>query len=99
YRPEPGDRIQMWGRWSIECGHADWHAELHPIEAYVTSHSEEKLDAALGRKVVASVVVTGDWAGGRLELDAWPPPRPNASARLLWRRLDGGREAQLTLQS
>src|SRR5207248_1726098 len=35
YRPEPGDRIHLVGRWVIDCGHEDWHAELHPIEAFV----------------------------------------------------------------
>ena len=40
YRPEPGDRIYMVGRWIIDCGHDNWGAELHPLEMYVSSHME-----------------------------------------------------------
>jgi len=36
--------------------------------------------------VVASVVVTGDWPGGKLELDVWPTARSSAAATLEWRR-------------
>ncbi len=79
FRPQPGDRIQMAGRWVIDCGHDDWHAELHPIGAFVTEHVE-------GERAVASVVVTGDWPGGQLDLDVWPPARPSPSATLVWQR-------------
>ena len=78
YRPEPGDRIFMTGRWVVDCGHDDWHAELHPIEAIVSAHLQQSA-------VVASVVVTGDWPGGKLELDVWPPARSRAAATLHWR--------------
>lgn len=33
YRPDPGDRITVAGRWIIDGGHDDFHTELHPIEA------------------------------------------------------------------
>lgn len=83
YRPDPGDRIHLAGRWVVDCGHADWHAELHPIEAFASSHTT---DTRAGGETVASVVVTGDWLGGALELDLWPTARPAASAALAWRR-------------
>lgn len=84
YRPEPGDRIFMSGRWIIDCGHDDWHAELHPFESYVSSHRESR-DEALGlTEVVSSVVVTGAWPGGVLEFDLWPPARPSPTAVLKW---------------
>ena len=79
YRPEPADRISMTGRWVVDCGHDDWHTELHPIESFVAAHVA---DSAID----ASVVVTGDWPGGELELDVWPPARPSASGVLRWRR-------------
>jgi hypothetical protein len=66
FRPEPGDRIYMTGRWVVDCGHGDWHGELHPIESYVSSHIE-RVDTARrpgaigGIQVVAKVVVTGTW--------------------------------------
>jgi hypothetical protein len=66
FRPEPGDRIYMTGRWIVDCGHPDWHGELHPIESYVSSHIERVNSArrprAIGQiQVVAKVVVTGTW--------------------------------------
>src|SRR5439155_697076 len=81
YRTEPGDRIHLVGRWVIDCGHEDWHAELHPIEAFVSTHARVRSAASGGFEGLASVVVTGDWPGGRLALDLWPPARPAAAAR------------------
>jgi hypothetical protein len=82
YRPEPGDRISMTGRWVVDCGHDDWHTELHPYESFVSSHAQRKSSAIGGTEIVASVVVTAAWQGGTLELDIWPPARPSATARL-----------------
>jgi hypothetical protein len=79
YRPEPGDRLHLTGRWVIDCGHSDWHGELHPVESYVSSH-------LLGDSTVVSVVVTGEWAGGELDLEVWPPARPNSRATLAWKQ-------------
>ena len=86
YRTEPGDRIHLVGRWVIDCGHEDWHAELHPIEAFVSTHARTHAAASGGFEGLASVVVTGDWPGGRLALDLWPPARPAAATTLAWRR-------------
>jgi hypothetical protein len=80
FRPEPGDRIQMVGRWVVDCGHEDWHTELHPIEAFVSAH-------VVRGATLATLVVTGDWSGGTLELSLWPPARPAAERRLAWERL------------
>jgi LGFP repeat len=38
YRPEPGDRIDVQGRWIVDCGHEDWHTEFHPIEVIMSSY-------------------------------------------------------------
>lgn len=38
YRPEPGDRIAARGQWTIDCGHPDWHAELHPASLLASSY-------------------------------------------------------------
>lgn len=86
YRPEPGDRIHITGRWIIDCGHDDWHAELHPYELVVSSHIEtgNRPQAIDNTEVVAAVVLTGAWAGGTLEFDIWPPARPNSIAVLDW---------------
>jgi len=30
YRVEEGDRVAVFGRWIVDCGHADFHTEIHP---------------------------------------------------------------------
>jgi hypothetical protein len=30
FRPEPGDRAVARGAYIVDCGHPDWHTELHP---------------------------------------------------------------------
>ena len=30
YRPRQGDRVAVFGRWIIDCGHDNWHSEIHP---------------------------------------------------------------------
>jgi hypothetical protein len=79
FRPEPGDRIHLTGRWIVDCAHEDWHGELHPVESYVTEH-------AVDNDAVGSLVVTSDWPGGDLDQDVWPLARPAAGAMLAWHR-------------
>jgi hypothetical protein len=97
YWPEPGDRIHLVGRWIVDCGHEDWHGELHPYEVYVTSHLQanspiaspmagQPAEARHGDVAVDKVVTTGAWRGGSVLLDLWPPPRPSADAHLTWTR-------------
>jgi len=38
--PHEGDRIAMKGRWIIDCGHNDFHSELHPITFMAFGHEE-----------------------------------------------------------
>jgi len=49
YIPREGDRIAMRGRWIIDCGHGDFHGELHPITFMAFGHEE-------GTKTVAHVL-------------------------------------------
>ncbi len=98
FRPEPGDQIEMTGRWVIDCEHPNWQGELHPMESFISSHAYPEtrqtvinnvvVRQAIGHVgVVASVVVTSDWHGGLpLELDIWPLARPSATAVLRWER-------------
>lgn len=39
YIPQAGDRIAMRGRWIIDCGHNDFHTELHPITFMAFGHA------------------------------------------------------------
>lgn len=38
YRPEAGDRAVMRGMWIVDCGHPDWHGELHPASLLQSSY-------------------------------------------------------------
>jgi hypothetical protein len=38
YLPHEGERIAMRGRWIIDCGHGDFHSELHPITFMAFGH-------------------------------------------------------------
>jgi hypothetical protein len=49
YIPHEGDRIAMRGRWIIDCGHNDFHAELHPITFMAFGHQ-------VGSKTVVHVI-------------------------------------------
>jgi len=83
FRPEPGDRIDMRGRLITDCGHDDWHIELHPIELVVSQHEQPNPAALGGWESLARVVVTGEWNGAALSFDLWPPARPSSNARLV----------------
>jgi hypothetical protein len=39
YVPKVGDRVAMKGRWIIDCGHNDFHSELHQITLAAFGHS------------------------------------------------------------
>ncbi len=52
YVPHGGDRVAMRGRWIIDCGHNDFHAELHPITFMAFGHEE-------GAKTAVHVLANG----------------------------------------
>ncbi|MBI1748808.1 MAG: hypothetical protein HYR55_19815 [Acidobacteria bacterium] len=92
FRPEIGDRIMMVGRWIVDCGHDHWSTEIHPIEAFVTSHnSATELSA---ESTLTNVILTSAWMGSRRDADGqmtvgttvlnlYPPVRPTPDARLI----------------
>jgi hypothetical protein len=47
--PREGERIALRGRWIIDCGHNDFHAELHPITFMAFGH-------AVGQKTVVHAI-------------------------------------------
>jgi len=49
YIPHEGERIAVRGRWIIDCGHGDFHSELHPITFMAFGH-------AVGSKTVVHVL-------------------------------------------
>jgi hypothetical protein len=70
YIPQEGDRIAMRGRWLIDCGHNDFHGELHPITFMAFGHAE-------GAKTVVHVLsnayrVTQLYGAGTAEVNGAP---------------------------
>jgi len=37
-QPQPGDRVVLTGRWIVDCGHADFHTEVHPVTFLAWAH-------------------------------------------------------------
>lgn len=35
YRAQDGDRVAVLGRWIVDCGHSDFHSEIHPPLVHV----------------------------------------------------------------
>jgi hypothetical protein len=82
FRPDPGDRIFMEGRWVIDCGPGDWTSEIHPYELVISTHAETRKTAIDSHEATSAVTITSDWTGDTLEFDLWPSARPKATARL-----------------
>jgi hypothetical protein len=62
YRPEPGDRAVVRGLWIIDCGHPDWHSELHPASLLVSSYLQTRDYAPiLGDTWNRPLRLTGNW--------------------------------------
>jgi hypothetical protein len=40
YRPKTGDRVTVFGRWIIDCGHDNWETEIHPPLLTVVAHPD-----------------------------------------------------------
>jgi hypothetical protein len=84
YIPQEGDRIATRGRWIIDCGHNDFHTELHPITFMAFGH-------AVGSKTVVHVLsnpyrVTELYGFGTGEVNSSSPkgtPFPQALAETI----------------
>ena len=62
FRPEPGDRAVVRGLWIIDCGHPDWHAELHPASLLESSYLQTADYApVLGATWNRPLRLTGNW--------------------------------------
>jgi hypothetical protein len=93
--PAVGDLVHTTGRWIVDCGHATYKTELHPIFSYArmkTVISETNAFTGLeddlfnGRPATrVGILVNGWFPGGdnnAIEFDAFPPPRPSPDAVL-----------------
>jgi hypothetical protein len=74
YIPKSGDRVAMKGRWIIDCGHNDFHSELHPITFMAFGHQS-------GSKTVVHVLsnpyrVTQNYGAGPVQVNSPPAGKP-----------------------
>jgi hypothetical protein len=62
FRPEAGDRAAVRGLWIIDCGHPDWHAELHPASLLVSSYLQtDDYAPTLGATWNRPLRLTSNW--------------------------------------
>jgi hypothetical protein len=62
FRPEPGDRAVIRGQWIVDCGHADWHTELHPATLIQSSYLQTNdVSPSLGLTWNRPLRLTGNW--------------------------------------
>jgi hypothetical protein len=38
--PSVGDRVSVFGHWIVDCGHNDYHTEIHPVVFMAFAHTE-----------------------------------------------------------
>ena len=57
YRPRLGDRVAVFGRWIVDCGHTDFHTEIHPPLVLARAESvsaDETLSTVVARPYLVS---------------------------------------------
>ena len=102
FEPQAGERIAMRGRWIIDCGHNDFHTELHPITFMAFGH-------AVGSKTVVHVVsnpyrVTELYGFGTAGVNSAPkgthfPQALEETIGALTKKSIEGKQAAITLQT
>ncbi len=81
---QPGDRVYVAGRWISDCGCHPWtscsspyRSEIHPPAIMMDIFTEQRL----GQPATIGEIIYLDWwyPGQMVDLDIFPPPRPNAT--------------------
>jgi hypothetical protein len=57
YRAQEGDRVAVFGRWIVDCGHEDFHTEIHPPLLFVTARTGATQGSPTPGSVTVSTVV------------------------------------------
>lgn len=102
YIPHEGERIAARGRWIIDCGHNDFHSELHPITFMAFAHQA-------GTKTIVHVLsnpyrVTQLYGFGTAEVNSAPkgtafPQALEETIASVTERSIGGIPAAITLSA
>jgi hypothetical protein len=76
----PGDLIFAVGRWIVDCGHNDYHTEIHPSFVIAYMRTEQYT----GKPATAAYIwVNGFYPGDPVDVEIYPPPRPSPDASLV----------------
>src|SRR5438105_9591446 len=62
YRPREGDRMAVWGRWIVDCGHSIFSTEIHP-PLVLASARAVSADTTSVRLVGRAFLVSQDYGG------------------------------------
>ena len=71
YRPVPGDRVTIAGRWIFDCGHNP-RTEIHPAAIVASEHEEWRADVAGGAQQVEVLQVWTNGAPGAVHVPLAP---------------------------
>jgi len=78
--PLQGDVLFAAGRWIVDCGHCDFHTEIHPPAVMVFSRTIQHL----GRPATDAVIwVNGFYTGADVNFQVEAPPKPAPNANLV----------------
>jgi hypothetical protein len=74
YRAIEGDRVAVFGRWVVDCGHTDFHTEIHPPLLLVTARpgggAVDRNRAFPPSEATSSFLISRPWlVGQRFEVD------------------------------
>jgi hypothetical protein len=69
YRARQGDRVAVFGRWIADCGHDDFHTEIHPPLVLVTAREGAgAVDPNIGlppTEATSSFIISRPWLVGQ----------------------------------
>jgi hypothetical protein len=69
YRAKAGDRVLVYGRWIVDCGHNEFHTEIHPPLLHICARPEPNFPERLTEMYI---VARPYLVSQRYEPDKWP---------------------------
>jgi hypothetical protein len=66
YRARDGDRVAVFGRWIVDCGHDDYHTEIHPPLIFVRAWSTPDNKRTLSHVITRPYLVGQQFEHGAL---------------------------------
>jgi len=92
--PLPGDLVSVRGRHIIDCGHADYRAEIHPIDSMLVTTSSTTIRPNHGSELMRSthgfIWANAFFTEGSVSYSVHAPPRPTPRSQLVILRNEPG---------